>query len=389
MAITVRHTPYGAVGKLAEAAGRAQQAIREQQYQFRATEQARSIAANLQAQRERIGAEMQMQEERLEQQNIQFGEEMELRTAQVSAQESATHYSYLNNQQQLQQQVEQFEQQMAMKEKAFEITTAMDDRRLQIAEQTSDLAVDRFLADQELRQSNMELWQSLEGEIDPDIYMNGVLAVQAGRLPQLPDPQQTKLMTEGAKQRLDLARKRMHLKQKGIEQERKDRPLEDDAREMYANLAEQFLPSTRTRFMPQTEQSEIDMIVGSYEQYTNAINYGSLGEAQKTEADVIFNTFARETGLNPDLAKSYMESIRNSHWRYTPVSERAETYLQPAGQAAAAAPTSATRTQVSYEPPKGEGQQITTSVVRQYMMQAGQNPALARENARKDGWTGF
>jgi hypothetical protein len=186
MAIKVSYTPYGAVGKLAEAAGKAQQAVREQQYQFTATQQARSIAANLQAQRERIGAEMQMQDERLEQQNIQFGEEMELRNAQVQAQEAAAGFQYLNQRKSLQQQADQFEQQMAAKEKAFELQTLDVEERLNIAKQRGDLAVEQFLSEQEMIQTNVASWMELEGTVPDPVFQQGLASARMGQPIKLP-----------------------------------------------------------------------------------------------------------------------------------------------------------------------------------------------------------
>lgn len=391
MAIRISHTPYRAVGQLAEAAGQAQQAVREQDYSFRASQQAKQINATLQAQRERIGAEMEMQERSMEQQKIQFEKNLELQNAQVAAQESATHYNYLTRQQELQQQAEQFEESMAAKEQSFQLESAMRDRQLKIAEQTSDLAVDRFLSDQELRQNNMELWRSLEGTIDPDIYMNGVLAIQSGQLPQLPDPQKTKLMTEAQRHTFDLKRQQMYIKQKTYEQKIAKEPLDDDSREMFAKIAERTLPSGIMVYRASTPQARMDSVVSAYEQYTNAINYGALGEAQKTEADAIFTTLAQDVNLDPEAAQPYMESIRNKHWRYTPVKERAEGYLQVGSQPQTSTidtgtPTVTHTPAIIDKPPKGEGRQITGDVVSQYMQQARGNAAIARKMARNDGW---
>jgi len=95
---------------------------------------------------------------------------------------------------------------------------------------------------------------------------------------------------------------------------------------------------------------------------------------------------ADKEGADLSAAEAGMESIRNSHWRYTPVSQRAETYIQPVGGQQTSAPVQ-TQQAFSYDVPKGEGRKITNDVVFQYMQKANGNADVARQLAKADGWT--
>ena len=199
-------------------------------------------------------------------------------------------------------------------------------------------------------------------------------------------------MTEAQKKRFDLTQKQMYIKQKTYEQKIAQIPLKDDEREMFAAIAERVTPS-RGRLLPfRIEKEHIDDATTAYEQYTNAVNYGALGENQKTEADAIFEQTMVDHGIDTAPAKLYLEKIRNSHWRYVPVSQRAETYLQTGGQAQAAttAPTQAEFTYVK-SLPKGEGESIVgrDDIIKLYMTAARGDGSVARKLARDNGWTGF
>lgn len=317
MAIKVSYTPYGAVGELAQAAGEAQQEVREQQYAFTASQQAKQINASLQAQRERVGAEMEMQDQRLEQQKVQFDQNLELQTAQVSAQESATHYNYLNNQRQLQQQSEQFEQQMGLKEKAFGLEAAMRQEQFDMAKQKGQVELDAFLDRQTLIDQNVQDWMSLEDQIPDEEYTRGLMATRLG---QVYRPTQAGNLTPwqafSIQDRATKANEK--LEQNYMKEQAKSLPQSDASR---ATRRARELLEDKPFFSKKhagLKLSDASWVIPNYNTYMKSQNYMAKSDAQKEHLDNIFDAAVLEEGFEIKDLRPYLDNIRQGTRGYKP-----------------------------------------------------------------------
>lgn len=203
MGIRLDYTPYGAVGGLAEHAGQAQQAIREQQYTEQEAEQARSIAAQKEMQATQIGASREEWQQKLTTQQEQFAmnqaaqQEQAFRNQQAS--EFATMKSAQVQQAQIAAQQEQFEQDLALRQQ-------------------------QMLADQAAKEQSFELEQAQEARL----YKSALGTIQSKQVSNMLDL--TKLQSDRQQQENDLAIQSKYIQQINAS----DMSVNDKLRNIYA-----------------------------------------------------------------------------------------------------------------------------------------------------------
>lgn len=318
MAIRVEYTPYGTVGKLAQAAGEAQRNIREEGYQFQATQQAKQITANLQAQRERIAAQMKMQEDQLEQQQAQFEQNLEIETARVDAQKAAAGFQYLANQDRIRQETEQFEASMKFKEKAFQLESAMKEEEHKLVMEKGGAELDAFLEGQNLIQQNVDDWMSLGGTIPDDIYTSGLMAVRMGQTPRF-SSSQTKGLTPYQIYNIESRTQKLKddAEKKYVEEQTK--PLISSEINSAKQTAKKLLED-KPFFRPGTAAYNYDMnwILNQYEQYRQTTQYMQKTDNKKDQLDALFDTEVQSAGLDLQDAVPYLNKIREGSRGYKP-----------------------------------------------------------------------
>lgn len=207
MAIRVSYTPYGAVGGLAEHAGRAQQAIREQQFAKQRESQAESIAAQERMQAERIGAGREEWQRKLTSQQEQFALNQELQQEQIFRQQQASEFATMRNAQVAEArsvaQQEQFEQNIALqeqrfksdvaaREQSFELQKAQEERLMQSAQANAQAQELRSAFDFKKLETtsgtameNLNRWKQMKQYVSPEEYTAGTIAISQGKAPRI------------------------------------------------------------------------------------------------------------------------------------------------------------------------------------------------------------
>lgn len=327
MAIRVEYTPYKAVGQLAQAAGKAQQAVREQNYEFQATQQAKQIAASLQSQRESIAANMAQFNANLEFEKAKWEDQqeyneaqLELQNKQVEAQQAAAGFNYLAQKKQLAQQAEEFEQQMALKEQAFQLETAMQQEQLEMAKEKGQAELDAFLNQQETIQQNVEDWMQLEGQIPDEIYTSGLMSARMGEVPRLTTQQQaslTPLQQYNIQTKIDTANEKAQ--QTYVKQQTQELTSGDINR---ATKTASSLLEDKPRFRgggyPGIIQPlpEEDWVVPKYADYMKVTGYDNKNDVQKEHLDNIFDAAMDDQGFDSSTTRAFLESIRSGKRGY-------------------------------------------------------------------------
>jgi len=194
VAININYTPYPAVGELAAAGGRAQQATRDQSYAFQAEQQANSLAesrrqsqASIKLSREQYQQNSAFQQQQFNFNKSQAAQQGIMQGAQIAAQEAAS-----NRQFNLAQENLDFNQQM--QEKANELATSLaarQERQLQSSieakQSTTFLDTDKANKKTQAIAAGLGSWMenkdAIVAEQGTAAYIAGLAALNNGTVP--------------------------------------------------------------------------------------------------------------------------------------------------------------------------------------------------------------
>lgn len=298
MGIRLDYTPYGAVGGLAEHAGQAQQAIREQQFAEQEADQARSIAAQKEMQATQIGAAREEWTQKLTTQQEQFAMNQALQQEQVFRQQQASEFATMKQAQVQRQQIaaqeQQFEQDLAFrqqqvmadraaKEQSFELQQAQEARLLQSAQAATQATQTRQAFDFEklevskgVTTGNLEDWKKMQGTVSPEEYTAGMIAISQGKVPRI-SVESDALIQE--KRALDIEKKRMAMAA----------GLTDRGRTVAQEVFEDVLGKADRGLGGLLTGASEGELVGNYKSYQVKTGYANKNDASKRELDNIFD----------------------------------------------------------------------------------------------------
>jgi hypothetical protein len=298
MAIRVSHTPYGAIGGLAEHAGQAQQAIRDQQIREQVESQARSIAAQKEMQAMQIGASREEWQRKLETQQEQFAMDQALQQEQIFRQQQASEFATMRNAQvaetQIATQKKQYEQNLALKqqqvladtrarEQAFSLQEAQEERLSQ--------SVQANIRAQEVRGAfdfkklevakgsmaeNLARWKDVQGVVSPEEYTAGTIAISQGKIPQI-SAGANALIDE--KRQLDIEKKKLALAAGLTDRGR------TVAQEVFKDVFGGAAGGIAGAWTGMSEAGLID----NYKSYQTKTGYAGKNDASKRELDNVFD----------------------------------------------------------------------------------------------------
>jgi hypothetical protein len=295
MAIKVSYTPYGAVGGLAEYAGQAQQAIREQQFAKQRESQA---AAQERMQAERIGASREEWQRKLTSQQEQFALNQELQQEQIFRQQQASEFATMRNaqvaearsaaqqgqfEQNLALQEQRFKADVAAKEQTFELQKAQEERLMQSAQANAQA--------QELRSAfnfkkletatgtmaeNLKRWKQVKQYMSPEEQVAGDIAISQGKVPRI-RAETDALIRE--RREFDLKKKREELAA----------GLTDRGRAVAQNEFENTFGTEATWWSGLWGGMKKTALKGKYEDYLIRTGYANRNPAEKKELDQLFD----------------------------------------------------------------------------------------------------
>ena len=298
MAIRVSYTPYGAVGGLAEHAGQAQQAIREQQFAKQREAQAESIAAQERMQAERIGASREEWQRKLTSQQEQFALNQELQQEQIFRQQQASEFATMRNAQVAEArsvaQQEQFEQNIALQEQRFKSDVAAREQSFELQKAQEERLMQSAQANvqaQELRSAfdfkkletatgtmaeNLKRWKQVKQYMSPEEQVAGDIAISQGKVPRI-RAESDELIRE--KRELDIEKKRLAMAA----------GLTDRGRVVAQEVFEDVFGRADLGiggFFTGASESEL---VDNYKSYQVKTGYSSKNDAGKRELDDLFD----------------------------------------------------------------------------------------------------
>lgn len=337
MPINVSYTPYGAVGKLAAAGGRAQQAVRDQQYDEQEEAQNRSIFANAELQTQRLQSAAVLQEQELayrtatqekdlifqqEQLSNRFVQEAMNRDAQMYAarqqreiQEAAIKSNFELNQQKVEYNKQQQELQNIAKEKAFSLQVAAENRLQQSAladiersKSLNMLGLEKLNIGRTRKSDNLAMIDRLlaEGNITPVGYVEAKMEIEAGRTPTL-----DKGMTMNQIANMDFKSK----KNQRAMTEWEEAGLTNAQIKLFTDKVSDiadlgFLNPFATG--GRLWDRGLADLEDRYLEYYNTISYQSLSEAQRKQSDTFWDSHMKDKDEdNWDTNSPTIKSLRN------------------------------------------------------------------------------
>jgi len=298
MGIKVNYTPYGAVGGLAEHAGQAQQAIREQQYTEQEADQARSIAAQKEMQATQIGASREEWQRKLTTQQEQFAMNQALQQEQIFRQQQASEFATMKQSQvqraQIAAQEQQFEQNLAMQQQrmiadkkaqtqAFELQQAQESRLLQSAqaniqaqEMRSAFDFKKLETAQGTMTENLEKWKQTRQYMSPEEQVAGDIAISLGKIPRI--RAETSASIEESR-RLGIEKKKLAMAAGLTDRGR------TVAQEVFEDVFGKADLGVGGLFTGASESELLD----NYKSYQVKTGYSSKNDASKRELDNVFD----------------------------------------------------------------------------------------------------
>lgn len=287
IAIRVSYTPYGAVGGLAEHAGQAQQAVRDQQIKEQMESQARSIAAQKEMQATQIGASREEWQRKLTTQQEQFALNQKLQQEQIFRQQQTREFATMKQAQVQQEQIaaqqEQFKQNVALKEQAFELQQAQEKRLMQSvqanvrAQEMKNVFDFKKLETAEGSMAeNLARWKEVRGTISQAEYIAGEVAISQGKIPQI-SAGGNALINE--KRRLDIEKKKLAMAA----------GLTDRGRTIAQKVFEDVFGKADRGVGGLFWGASEDKLIDNYKSYQIKTGYANKNDASKRELDSVFD----------------------------------------------------------------------------------------------------